>query len=101
MSTPLDRDGLVAALTDFRFERFVTARLIPLLYLLGLAIGAVIAAGYLLTAVQLGAVVALVSLVMVPLGFLVFALYLRVMLEIVMVLFRIERNTRKEGVEGI
>ena len=101
MSTPMDRDGLIAALTDFQFQRFVTARLVPVLYVLGLAIGAVFAAGYLLTALRLGALVALVSLFMVPLAFLVFALYLRVLLEMVMVLFRIERNTRREGSEPL
>lgn len=81
---------LLSALTDFTFSRFATVRLVPILYILGLIAGAVMASAYLLTGLRLGAVVGLVSLVLIPLGFLVFALYLRVVLELVIVLFRIE-----------
>ena len=90
MTTPLDGSSLMSALTDFSFSRFATVRLVPILYLLGLVAGGIMAAAYLLTALRLGLVVGVVGLVLVPLGYLVFALYLRVVLELVMVLFRIE-----------
>jgi hypothetical protein len=95
VAKPIESQGLVSALTDFTFERFVTARLVPVLYGLGLILGAVVAASYMLTALRLGVLVTLMSLVIVPLGFLLFALYLRVGLEIVIVLFRIEQNTAR------
>jgi hypothetical protein len=90
VANPIEPAGLMSALTDFSFTRFVTVRLVPILYILGLILGAVVAASYLLTALRLGALVLLVSLVLVPLAYLLFALYLRVALELVIVLFRIE-----------
>lgn len=90
MSKPADAASLMSALTDFSFSTFATVRLVPILYLMGLLAGGVMAAAYLLTALRLGVVVGLVGLVIVPLAYLVFALYLRVLLELVIVLFRIE-----------
>jgi hypothetical protein len=95
VAKPIDGQGLLSALTDFTFERFVTARLVPVLYALGLVLGAVFAASQIMMAMRLGVLVALMGLVIVPLGFLLFALYLRVGLEIVIVLFRIEQNTAR------
>jgi hypothetical protein len=95
VAKPLEGQGLVSALTDFSFQRFVTVRLVPVLYTLGLILGAVLASSYLLTALRLGVLVTLVGLVMVPLGYLIFALYLRVALELVIVLFRIEEGVAR------
>lgn len=90
MPKPADAASLMSALTDVSFSTFATVRLVPILYLMGLLAGGVMAAAYLLTALRLGVVVGLVGLVIVPLAYLVFALYLRVLLELVIVLFRIE-----------
>jgi hypothetical protein len=90
VAKPLEAQGLASALTDFSFQHFVTIRLVPVLYALGLVLGAVFASSYFLTALRLGVLVTLIGLVLVPLGFLLFALYLRVALELVIVLFRIE-----------
>ncbi len=90
MPKPLEGASLMSALTDFTFSRFATVRLVPILYLLGLLIGGIVSASYVLTAMRIGVLVGLVGLVLVPLTYLVFALYLRVVLELVIVLFRIE-----------
>lgn len=92
MTTSTDHAGLLSALSDFSFTRFVTIRIVPVLYVLGLILGAIVAASYFLTAFRLGVLVTLMSLILVPCAYLVFALYLRVGLELVIILFRIESD---------
>jgi hypothetical protein len=87
----------MSALTDFGFTRFVTIRIVPILYLLGLVLGAIVAASQVLAAFRMGAIVALVSLVLVPFAYLLFALYLRVGLELVIILFRIQGDIARLG----
>lgn len=100
MPKPLEGASLMSALTDFTFSRFATVKLVPVLYLLGLLIGGILAASYLLTALRLGVLVGLVGLVLVPLTYLVYALYLRVVLELVIVLFRIESGIARMAGPG-
>ena len=100
MANPIEPTGLLSALTDFSFTRFVTVRVVPMLYVLGLILGAIVATSYLLTALRLGVLVTLVSLVLVPFAYLLFALYLRVGLELVIILFRIEGDIARLAGSG-
>ncbi len=100
--------GFFAALFDLSFKHFVTGRVVSFLYVISLifvVLNAVFSAGYIslllgafLSAVAgssaLGWVVGVVVfLISAPLLLLVSIVYVRVLLEIVVVLFRISDNT--------
>ena len=84
--------GFLSALFDFSFSRFITTKLIRILYALGLAIGAVVGLFYLLFAFRLGFGSGVLGLILLPVGFLLWAMYLRVMLEVLIVIFRISEH---------
>ncbi|HIG85868.1 MAG TPA: DUF4282 domain-containing protein [Planctomycetes bacterium] len=78
---------------DFQFKTFITLKLVSLLYILGLA--AIVANGVAQIAAvhQFEALKDYNTLFLIG-GSLVSALSLRVMLELIVVIFRIEKNTR-------
>jgi hypothetical protein len=85
-----------SALFDTSFRTFITPRIIGILYILAIIVIAV----YALVAVAAGfsadAGVGIFTLVIVaPLIFFLGVLYARVLLEVFIVLFRIEQNTRE------
>lgn len=87
--------GSFAALFNFSFSRFVTLKLISVIYVLAivLLLAATIAAVYesFVENTNLGIAALLVS----PFIFIISLLVTRVWLELIVVLFRIEENTRK------
>ncbi|MGH7657544.1 MAG: DUF4282 domain-containing protein, partial [Gemmatimonadales bacterium] len=73
-------------------SNFITTKLIKVIYALGLIIGAVMGLFYLLTAFRMGAGSGILALILLPIGYLLWAMYLRVMLEVLIVIFRISEN---------
>ncbi|MGH8898302.1 MAG: DUF4282 domain-containing protein [Egibacteraceae bacterium] len=87
--------GFLTALFDFSFRSFVTARIVSVLYILAtivLGIYALVIVGFSLTS---GGPRALIGLVLAPLFFLLGMMYVRVLLEALVVLHRIEGNTAR------
>lgn len=86
--------GFVGALFDFSFTSFITTKLIRLLYVLGmLAAGGfavTIFTGGLATGGFIGTLTAVIG---APLVFLFGIIYIRVMLELIIVLFRMAEHT--------
>jgi uncharacterized protein DUF4282 len=79
-------NGFFGALFDFSFESFITTKLVPILY--GLALVAVV-----LSAIGLftrGGAGILLGLIVLGLG----AIYARVVMEMIIVFFRIAEHTR-------
>lgn len=82
------------ALFDFSFRRFVTLGIVEILYMLLIAFGALVwlvgvGAGF----ANGGLVGGLISLIMMTVFFVIQVIVWRVMLELVVVLFRIAENT--------
>jgi len=95
----------VQGVLDLGFTRFITVRVVSVLYVVGLALLAISALASIVTGFRGGIGTGIFSLIVAPLGFLLGALLLRVYLEIVVVLFRIAENTsamagRREGYGG-
>ncbi len=96
---PIEIAGL-GALLDFGFQKFITLSVIRVLYLLGIAaiaLGLVVA---LMGAFLQGGWQALAVLVIAPLFALVYLIFLRVWLELVVVIFKIGENTGKLVQQG-
>lgn len=85
--------GLVGLLFDFSFTDFITTKLIKLMYLVGVGLMGFSALGFLVTSFSQGAVMGIVGLLFTPVFFLLGVAFLRVQLELVMVIFRIADNT--------
>ena len=87
--------GFFGALFDLSFSSFVTTKIIKVLYVLAIVIAGIIALAYTIAAFAADPVLGLLTLVILaPLGFLLYVIYTRVFLELIIVIFRIlETNT--------
>jgi hypothetical protein len=82
--------GFFGALFDLTFSSFITTKIIKVLYVLAIIIAGLIALGYVIFAFAADAVLGLVTLVILaPLGFLLYVIYTRVLLELFIAIFRI------------
>src|SRR6476620_2981641 len=80
---------------DFSFKRFVTPRLIRVLYALSLIAATLAALAWMVSGFQIGLLSGLVTLVAGPLAFLLYVLVARVMMEIILAIFQIAEHTRR------
>jgi hypothetical protein len=78
---------------DFQFKTFITLKLVSLLYILGLVAIVAGVVAQIAAVRQFEAIEGYSTLLLIG-GALVSALSLRVMLELIVVIFRIEKNTR-------
>ncbi len=88
-----DEKGLFHGLADFSFQELITPRIIKLLYVILLLAGGVSLVALVIQGMQQSAAQGLLALVFGAVGLFVWVLYIRMMLEVVMVLLRIAANT--------
>ncbi len=89
-----DRYRILGSLVDFSFTSFVTMELIKALYVLAFSLGALFSVGLIFSAFSDSFAAGLVSLILIPILFCLFAMYLRVVLEVLSVVFRIAEDVR-------
>ena len=89
----LEKEGFLSALFDFSFESFITRKLISVLYVLAIAGGAVAALLFGLSGFSHSIPAGIGALVLNALFFILYVMYTRVVLEIIIVIFRIAENT--------
>ena len=89
------QDAGLGALLDFGFEKFVTLSVIKVVYVLGMGMIALMWLAALVSAFTQGGLAALVVLVVGPVIALVYLIFFRIWLELVVVIFRIGENTTK------
>ncbi len=93
----MDNDkGFLGTLFEFGFQRFVTPSVLRILYTLGLVLALLGAFRFIGAGFDRGFFTGILSLIISPALFLLYSLLARVVVELVMVLFRIA-----EGVEVI
>lgn len=80
-------------LLDFSFSEFITASIIKILYILGIICSGLVGLGILIYGLTQGGVQAFLGLVVAPVYFVMAVIWLRVSLEMVIVIFRIGENT--------
>lgn len=85
--------GFFGALFDFSFSHFVTTRIIKVLYVLGIIAVAVWALSLVAGAFRMGGAAIIPMLLLAVIGFFVGIIYLRIVLEFIMIVFRIADNT--------
>lgn len=92
--------GFFSALFDFSFSQFITTRLIPILYGLALVVGAVMALFYLVVGFRFGFGMGILAIIVVPICYVLYAMYLRVLLEVLIVVFRISEDVGEIAARG-
>jgi len=88
-----DLSGIIPALMDWSFKRFITISLVKFMYILGI-IGLAVSIVFSIFAGLAGGITSgLTSVIMGVIAFALGVLWLRVCLEMVVVVFRIAQNT--------
>jgi len=86
--------GFFGMLFDLSFSEFVTIRVIKILFILAIICAGIISVSILVAGFAAGGLAALGALIFAPIVFLLGVIISRIWLEIVIVMFRIEENTR-------
>jgi len=86
--------GFLASLFDASFSQFIATRLIKVLFILGIIVSVVYAVAFIASGFGKSLAFGVVLLILSPLLFLLMVIAARVYLELILVMFRIEENTR-------
>ena len=97
--TSAEASGFIASLFDLSFTSFITTKLIKVLYVLGIVGAALWALGMAGTGVMQGGF-SLILVLISPVLFLIGVIYMRVMMELIMVLFRAAENVAEIARQG-
>ncbi len=95
-----EKKGFWSCLFDLSFTEFITTRVIKILYMLGIGIAAIVGLMMIVTAFTKGFAVGLLHVIAAPIVFILIVIVLRIYMELVLTLFRIEGNTRKPAPPG-
>jgi hypothetical protein len=82
------------ALFDFSFRDFITSKLIKSLFAFGVVVGGIFSAINIITSFGKSIGAGFLMLVLTPIVYLLGVIVLRIWLEFVMIIFKIEENTR-------
>lgn len=85
----METKGFFGALFEFSFSEFLTPKIIKVLYGIGLALAAIGALVFIVAGFHRGVGTGIIFLIISPLVFLLYALGVRIYLEILIVMFRI------------
>ena len=95
MNDAKEMAGIFEGLKDFSFTRMITPKLIKALYILAMVLSVIVGLGIILSGFKAGVLSGIGSLIVSPLVVLLYIISARVSLELIMVIFRIERNTAR------
>ena len=87
--------GFFALLFDLSFSDFITPKLIRVLYAIGIFGSGIVSLSFILGAFKQNTFLGVLALVFLPVLFLLGVLYVRVLLELAMVIFQAESHLRK------
>ncbi len=90
-----NQKGLIESLVDFSFGEFVTLRIIKLLYALHLLVGLIVAIGLVLSGFRESTAQGLLLLILGAVGLIFWTLYVRVLLEVLIAIFRVAESVTR------
>lgn len=89
--------GFFGRLFDTSFKTFITLSIVQLVYKVFIGLAALGTVGFIIVCFAADSAAGIVALVVSPLFFLGYVIMVRIYLEVVVVLFRIEANTRSRN----
>lgn len=91
-----EEKGFVESLLDFSFVQVVTPRMAKLLYFLHLFLGLVLAIGCVVYAfLQAGPAQGVLALILCAIGYFIWVLYCRIVIEVLLAVFRISESVSR------
>lgn len=94
----MEANSFMKSLFDLEMKEPITLKIIKVLYTIGIAIAGIIGVALVITAFTKSFATGLLHVIAAPLAFLLLVVILRVVLELLMTLFKIEENTRKVNI---
>ena len=99
--TPTEASGaeggpFFSRLFDTSFRTFITPSIVKVLFWIGVVLVSLVCIAFLIAFIAEGGAAIVVGIVVVPLMWFIYVIYTRVFLELMIVLFRIEQNTRSD-----
>ena len=91
----METNSFLKSLFDLEMKEPVTLKIIKALYTIGIAIAGIVGVALVITAFTKSFATGLLYVIAAPLAFLLLLVVLRVVMELLMTLFKIEENTRK------
>jgi len=92
--------GFFSRLFDLSFSEFITTKVVKVLFIIGIAFGALYTLSLFVAGLSQGGLTALIAVVGAPILFIITVLLTRIWLEIIIVVFRIAENTAKLVEQG-
>lgn len=89
-----------SSLFDFSFSTFVTTKIIKVLFVLGIIFAGLWSIMIFFSLASKGGASTILGLILIPLLFILGVIYFRVVLEIIIVIFRIAENTSEIAQRG-
>jgi len=93
--------GFFGALFDISFSEFITTKVIKVLYCLGMLLAFLGVLSWIVTGFGVNAWIGVIALILSPLIYILSVIWLRICLELIIVVFRISDNVaalaKKEG----
>ncbi len=86
-------ENFLSIMKDMQFKHFITPRLVGILYVLAALGGVIIAFLQIISAFEIRWWAGLLAIIVAPLGYLIFMLFVRVTLESLVALIRTAENT--------
>ncbi|MEY2478606.1 MAG: hypothetical protein QOG87_3921 [Actinomycetota bacterium] len=90
-----DAKGFLAALFDFSFTSLITTKIIKVVYVIFVIFSGLGALALFASLAAAGGAGAVVGLILAPIIFLVYVIFARMWLELVIIFFRIAENTER------
>ncbi len=91
----METNSFLKKLFDLEMKESITLGIIKALYTIGFAIAGIVGVAFVITAFTQNFAMGLVYVIAAPIAFILLVVVLRVVLELLMTLFKIEENTRK------
>jgi len=92
--TVYDAKGFIGSLFDFTFSSFITVKLVRFLFGAGIILGGLGVIITIITSFSQSIASGLLSLIISPIAYLLGIIALRIWLELVIIMFKIEENVR-------
>lgn len=96
-----DKNCFCKCLFDMSFEQLVTPKILKILYMVGIGIAGIAGVWLVISAFGQSFAMGLLYIIAAPIVFVLLVVVLRVTLELVLTLFRIEENTRGEAAAAV
>lgn len=86
-------NNFISDLFDFSFSKFIAPKIVGTFYILSVFFSGLSAFYTIVNSLRQGTIAVLINLILAPLLFFLYVIFLRILLEVIIAIFRIAENT--------